>query len=48
MDSIEMILRERIKVLKETIEIQQQTINTYKKILQEVQNGQQRRNCSNR
>ena len=39
MDSIEMILRERIKVLKETIEIQQQTINTYKKILQEVQNG---------
>ena len=39
MDSTEMILRERIKVLKETIDIQQQTINTYKKMLQEVQNG---------
>ena len=39
MDSTEMILRERIKVLKETIEVQQQTINTYKKMLQEVQNG---------
>ena len=40
MDSTEMVLRERIKVLKETIEVQQQTINTYKKMLQEVQNGQ--------
>ncbi len=39
MDSTEMVLRERIKVLKETIEVQQQTINTYKKMLQEVQNG---------
>ena len=33
MDSTEMVLRERIKVLKETIDIQQQTINTYKKII---------------
>ena len=39
MDSTEMVLRERIKVLKETIEIQEQIINTYKKMLQEVQNG---------
>ena len=39
MNSTEMVLRERIKVLKETIDIQQQTINTYKKMLHEAQNG---------
>ena len=48
MDSTEKILRETIKVLEEIVDIQKQTINTYKEILQEVQNGQQRRNCSNR
>ena len=39
MNSIEMILRKRIKILKQTIDIQQQIINTYKKMLQEAQNG---------
>lgn len=48
MDSTEKILRATIKVLEDIVDIQQKTINTYKQILQEVQNGQQRRNCSNR
>ena len=48
MDSTEKILRATIKVLEDIVDIQQRTINTYKQILQEVQNGQQRRNCSNR
>lgn len=48
MDSTEKILRATIKVLKDTVDIQQEIINTYKKMLQEAQNGQQRRNCSNR
>ena len=48
MDSTEKILRETIKVLEDIVDIQKKTINTYKEILQEVQNGQQRRNCSNR
>lgn len=48
MDNTEKILRAIIKVLEDTIDIQKQTINTYKQMLQEAQNGQQRRNCSNR
>ena len=48
MDSTEKILRETIKVLEDIVDIQQRTINTYKQILQEAQNGQQGRNCSNR
>ena len=48
MDSTEKILRATIKVLEDIVDIQQRTINTYKQILQEVQNGQQGRNCSNR
>ena len=48
MDSTEKILRETIKVLEDIVDIQKKTINTYKEILQEVQNGQQRYNCSNR
>ena len=48
MNSTEKILRETIKVLEDIVDIQKKTINTYKEILQEVQNGQQRHNCSNR
>ena len=48
MNNTEKILRETIKVLEEIDEKQKKTINTYKEILQEVQNGQQRHNCSNR
>ena len=48
MDSTEKILRETIKVLEDIVDIQKKTINTYKEILQEVQNGKQRHNCSNR
>lgn len=48
MDSTEKILREIIKVLEDIVDIQQRTINTYKQILQEAQNGQQRCNCNNR
>lgn len=48
MDSTEKILRATIKVLEDIVDIQQKTINTYKQMLQEAQNGQQRRNCSNR
>lgn len=39
MDSTEKILRATIKVLEDIVDIQQKTINTYKQILQEVQNG---------
>ena len=48
MDNTEKILRATIKVLEDIVDIQQKTINTYKQILQEVQNGQKWRNCSNR
>lgn len=48
MDNTEKILRATIKVLKDTVDIQQKIINTYKKMLQEAQNGRQRCNCSNR
>ena len=48
MDNIEKILRATIKVLEDTVDIQQEIINIYKQMLQEAQNGQQRRNCSNR
>ena len=48
MDSTEKILRATIKVLEDIVDIQQRTINTYKQILQEAQNGQKWRNCSNR
>ena len=48
MDNTEKILRATIKVLEDIVDIQQRTINTYKQILQEAQNGQQGRNCSNR
>ena len=48
MDSTEKILRATIKILEDIVDIQQRTINTYKQILQEAQNGQQGRNCSNR
>ena len=48
MNSTEKILRATIKVLEDIVDIQQKTINTYKQILQEAQNGQQGRNCSNR
>ena len=48
MNSTEKILRETIKVLEDIVDIQKKTINTYQVILQEVQNGQQRHNCSNR
>lgn len=39
MDNTEKILRATIKVLKDTVDIQQEIINTYKKMLQEAQNG---------
>lgn len=42
MDNTERILRARIKVLKDTVDIQQELIKTYKKMLQEMQNGKQR------
>ena len=48
MNSTEKILKATIKVLEDIVDIQQRTINTYKQILQEAQNGQQGRNCSNR
>lgn len=39
MDNTEKILRATIKVLKDIVDIQQEIINTYKKMLQEAQNG---------
>ena len=48
MDSTEKILRSTNKVLEDIVDIQQKTINTYKQILQEAQNGEQRCNCNNR
>ena len=39
MDNTERILRETIKVLKDTVDIQQEIINTYKLMLQEAKNG---------
>ena len=39
MNSTEKILRATIKVLEDIVDIQQRTINTYKKMLQEAQNG---------
>jgi len=39
MDNTERILRETIKVLKDTVDIQQEVINTYKLMLQEAKNG---------
>lgn len=39
MDNTEKILRATIKVLEDIVDIQQKTINTYKQMLQEAQNG---------
>lgn len=40
MDNTERILRETIKVLKDTVDIQQEIINTYKLMLQEAKKWQ--------
>ena len=39
MDNTEKILRATIKVLEDIVDIQQKTINAYKQMLQEAQNG---------